>query len=169
MVLTEERPADSRPKGSLRVVRQSEFLASCDCEDFWRSKDHDQERRDFASRKARSRGIRVVSVEARYGMVAVRVETADKRGARAHEVMLGRGDGDGCVCKHIIRALRSSALMPDRRNKTVVFSEDAARNLARMYAGRMVKMGRMPDAIVTSVNNVYVVGWRKELEKAEGQ
>jgi hypothetical protein len=151
-------------KPRLKVVRQSEFIATCDCEDFWRHREYEQPREEFLGRKARSRDVKVVGYEVRYGSVVVKLETQDRRGRRPHEVMLGRGDGDPYVCKHVISALRSKALMPEYRNKTVVLSEDAARNLARMYVGRLLKRGRRPEVVLTTVNNVYVVGWWKESE-----
>ena len=154
MVMTEEKPV-------LKVVRQSDFIASCSCEDFFRHKDYEQTQEEFLGRKGRSKGLRVVGFDVRYGAVVVATETRDKRGCRQSEVMLSRGDGDPFVCKHIVRALRTKALMPEYLFKTVVFSEKAARNLARLYAGKLRKRGRQPDVVVTACNNAHVVGWRR--------
>lgn len=153
---------ETKPSPSLRVVKQSEFVASCDCEDFYRHRDFEHTRADFLTRKRNARLVRATDYEIRYGSVVVKVETRDRRGRRRHEVFLGRGDGDPWVCKHVICALRSRAMMPDYRHKTVVLSEVVARSLARMYAGKLVKRSREPDVVVTSVNGVWVVGWWRE-------
>ena len=148
-----------RSKAHLIVVRSSEFTATCQCEDHWRHKEYDQSVEEFKTRKVRSRDVRVVGYDTRYGSVVVNVQTVDKRGRREYQVYLGRGDGDSWCCKHIIASLRSRALMPQYKNKTVVFSQEIARRLQRMYAGRLVKSGRQPDVLVTRVNNSFVVGW----------
>lgn len=151
---------EARPQ--VQVVQQSEFIASCSCEDFWRRKDWEQSPSEFRSRKTKSGALKVEGVDVVHGAVMIHVQTEDRRGVRRNQVMLSRGDGELAVCKHIIRALRSRAIMPDMRFKTVVVSEDNARRLARMYRGRLQKHGQPDEVTITTVNNVWIVGWGKE-------
>ena len=146
VVATEERA------GALNVVLASEFEASCDCHDYEWHREAEQAEGDFGTRKERLSQIEVKDVSAQYGTVVVRTRTKDGRGSRTHEVILSRGDGPAWCCKHILRALKSNALMPNHRYKEVFFGEEEALAFA----------GRHKDALVTTCNNCFVVGWARK-------
>ncbi len=130
------------------VVKASEFEASCDCDDFMRHSDREQTQAEFEQRAERSKQVNVGSIAARYGTVVVQTLTVDRRGSRLHEVILSRGDGFPWVCKHIIRAVQTIALMPDRGSKAVMFDHQEAKTFAQKVGG-----------LVATVNGASVVGW----------
>ena len=133
---------------SLTIV-ESDFEASCDCEDFTWHRDMEQSEEEFKSRRGRSHELGTRDIKVVYGTVEVQTRTSDKQGARGHSVVLSRGDGVAWSCKHILKALTTQAIMPDFKYKAVCFSDEEVEDLE----------SRHDVTLVATCNAVKVVGW----------
>ncbi len=127
----------------------SDFIATCGCEDWLYHKDYPQSYQEFMKRSISSVDLSIIEVGLNHGVVQVVTETNDSLGRRRYRVLISRGDGDSWMCKHLIAAVQTKALMPNRRFKRVFFTEQDAREFAKA----------IDCSIVTSVNQVSVVGY----------
>ena len=133
---------------SMTIV-ESEFEASCDCEDFTWHRDQEQSEKDFKSRRGRAHELGARDIKVLYGTVAVQTSTEGDHGARKHSVILSRGDGVAWSCKHILKALTTQAIMPQFQYKAVCFTDEEVAELE----------SRHDVTLVATCNAVKVVGW----------
>lgn len=86
---------------AVKIVSSTDLAIACDCEDFARNMNSEEEAEDLKKRVESARRIFVFSQEMKYGVLFFSVEG----GARPHEVTLSKADGDTWMCKHCIAVL----------------------------------------------------------------